>query len=175
MKNIEKWNNLEEVSFKDSLNKLEEDLKKNKNETKKEHIEKDDVSQKKELLTLEQEIINKYEEYDSRMKEKTREKEENLSNFKRVLKKLKWNIDTSKAGLEDRKPQLDVYTYAKKNFDNLEQRFGRKKVLNLIENIIVSWLEPRRDDEKWAADKWRVDAILALYDWTPDIIANLLF
>ena len=103
------------------------------------------------------------------------EERKNLPYFKNALKNLKWNINNSKKDLEYRKPQLDVYNYNKDVFDNLEQRFGRKKILNLIENIVASWLQPRRNDEKWEADKWRIESILNLYDGTPDIIAQLLF
>ncbi len=173
MKNIEKWDKNNEWWFSWLLNQLKNSLK--KNDEKKELPEEKKPSQKEQLLTLEQEIRNKYDQYEKIMKQKEEEKEKNLPYFKTALKKLKGNIHETQLSLDYVKPQLEIYTYAKKSFDDLESTYGREKVLNLIESIVVSWLQPRRNDEKWNADKWRVDSILDLYNWTPDIIAQLLF
>lgn len=173
MKDIEKSDKLNEWWFSWLLNQLKNSLK--KNDENKELSEEKTPSQKEQLLTLEQEIRNKYDEYEKMMKEKEKEEEKNLPYFKTALKKLKWSINESKSDLNYIKPQLEIYKYGQQKFDHLENKYGREKILILIENIVASWLQPRRSDEKWNADKWRVDSILDLYNWTPDIIAQLLF
>lgn len=173
MNNFEKWDKLNEWWFWWLLEQLKNSLKKNNDKKKQIDEENEVVSKKKELLTLEDEILNKYEEYEKRLKEK--EEEKKLPYFKTALKKLKWTINQSKSDLDYLKPQLEIYKYGQEKFDKLENKYGREKILILIENMVASWLQPRRSDEKWSADKWRVDSILELYDWTPDIIAQLLF
>ncbi|MDD3262857.1 MAG: hypothetical protein PHR61_03340 [Candidatus Absconditabacteria bacterium] len=178
MKNIEKPGETNEGGFSGLLNQLKNSLTRNvdKKDNKENKEEKnDDNSQKKELLTLEQEIRNKYDQYEKWLKEKELEEREKLPYFKNALKNLKGKINNSQKELENRKPQLDVYDYNRETFDLLEKKFGRKNVLNLIESIVSSGIQPRRNDEKGAADKGRIDAILSLYDGTPDIIAQLLF
>jgi hypothetical protein len=74
------------------LNQLKNSLIRNgdKKENKENKEKKnDDNSQKKELLTLEQEIRNKYDQYEKWLKEKELEERKNLPYFKNALKNLK--------------------------------------------------------------------------------------
>ena len=71
MKNIEKSGETNEWWFSWLLNQLKNSLIRNgdKKENKENKEKKnDDNSQKKELLTLEQEIRNKYDEYEKRIR-----------------------------------------------------------------------------------------------------------
>lgn len=158
-KNIEKHQEDERNLFSSLLNQLKNSL------SPKSSFEKEKPLDiwKKDLLSLEQEVLTNFND-----SKKLEESTQNLNIFKKTLDSLKFFVQSSTE--KSNNPLKDIYQYKKSDFDQLEIKFWKEKILKLMQNIANAGLNPQKN-----SDAWRIDSIVSMYQEVPPFIARFLF